>query len=113
MDARRWRSSTFSGGDLLALLSPGQALAGDASPARSSRGRRRYIVKKVETVQGLAHTNLIVSNDDAQALATEDAASRILKKCRVIVIVNSPIGGVEGSTGRGSGRTRPSHCPAS
>lgn len=86
-DARRWRSSAAAGSDLMAFLSPTQALADDGAPARS-HGRRRYIVKRVENAQGPARTNLVVSNADAQALASEDAASRILKKCRVIVIVN-------------------------
>lgn len=98
-DARHWRSSGAADSDLLSFLSPKNALAGDGTPGRS-RGRRRYIVKKVENAKGLARTNLVVSNADAQALTTEDAASRILKKCRVIVIVNSPIGGVEGSVQR-------------
>ncbi|MFH1981070.1 MAG: hypothetical protein ABIL58_04445 [Pseudomonadota bacterium] len=96
VDASRWQSGTGTPSDLLALLSPAQALAEEETLPRAT-GRRRYIVKKVEGAEGLARTNLVVSNADAEALASEDVASRILKKCRVIVIVNSPIGGVEGA----------------
>jgi hypothetical protein len=94
--ARRWRSSRTVDESLLGWLSPTAALAQQpAAPA--SKGRRRYIVKKVTAAEGLSRTNLVISDRDAQALAKEDAASQILKKCRVIVIVNSPIGGVEGA----------------
>jgi hypothetical protein len=96
VDARHWSGRADGVERFLARLSPAEALAQDNSPV-TSKGRRRYIVKKVESADGLARTNLVVSNRDAQALATEDAASQILKKCRVIVIVNSPIGGVEGA----------------
>lgn len=59
--------------------------------------RRSYIVKDVKGVQGLAKTNLVISAEDAAKLKAEDSSSRILKKCRVVVIVSSPIGGVEGT----------------
>jgi hypothetical protein len=42
------------------------------------------------------NTNLLISAADTQDLKSEDASSQILKQCRVIVIVSSPIGGVEG-----------------
>jgi hypothetical protein len=45
----------------------------------------------------LAKTNLLVNAEDAKALQVEDASSQILKKCRVVVIVSSPVGGVEGA----------------
>lgn len=95
-DSRHLSGNAATLDGLLALLSPARALAEETTPPQSS-GRRRYIVKKVENVEGLARTNLVVSNADAQALAAEDTASLILKKCRVIIIVNSPIGGVEGA----------------
>ena len=44
------------------------------------------------------NTNLLISDTDTRQLKSEDASSRILKQCRVIVIVSSPIGGVEGKT---------------
>lgn len=102
VEARHWQSRRSPVIDLLEHLSPPDALAQDPAPVQSRR--RRYIVKKVENTDGLARTNLVVSNTDAQALAAEDAASDILKNCRVIVIVNSPIGGVEGA---GGGHQRP------
>jgi hypothetical protein len=82
-------------GNLLALLAPASALAEEPEP--KTPGRKRYIIKKVKNIEGLKKTNLVVTNSDAQALKSEDNASRILKRCRVIVIVSSPIGGVEGS----------------
>ncbi len=69
-----------------------------ATPPRQRREKRgQYIVKNVTGVQGLARTNLVISSRDAMALKAEDAASRILRKCRVLVIVSSPIGGIEGA----------------
>ncbi|MFO7606829.1 MAG: hypothetical protein R6W72_11070 [Desulfurivibrionaceae bacterium] len=69
-----------------------------ATPPRQRRQKReQYIVKSVTGVQGLARTNLVISSRDAMALKAEDAASRILRKCRVLVIVSSPIGGIEGA----------------
>jgi len=59
--------------------------------------RGRYIVKNAKDVQGLAKTNLVISAEDAAELQAEDANSQILKKCRVVVVVSSPIGGIEGS----------------
>jgi hypothetical protein len=71
--------------------------AGPAAPRTTPRKRReRYIVKDVQTVQGLAKTNLVISARDAAHLRAEDSSSRILRRCRVLVIVSSPIGGSEG-----------------
>jgi len=70
-----------------------EAVAGD----NEKRTRRKnYIVKDVKEAQGLMNTNLLISDTDTRQLKSEDASSRILKQCRVIVIVSSPIGGVEG-----------------
>ena len=71
-----------------------------AEERQRRRKRRRYIVQDVKAVQGLAKTNLVVSAKDAKKLKAEDSASRILKKCRVVVIASSPIGGVEGAIPR-------------
>jgi hypothetical protein len=75
------------------LLSPPQALAQDGIIKKK---RKRFIVKKAAGLQGLSKTNLVISQKDAMALQAEDSASQILKNCRVIVIVSSPVGGVEG-----------------
>jgi hypothetical protein len=75
------------------LWSTPEAAAGEKGGPKK---RRRYIVTDVAAVQGLARTNLVISEQDAERLRAEDAASRILKRCRVIVIVSSPTGGVEG-----------------
>ncbi|NTV14662.1 MAG: hypothetical protein HGA96_12150 [Desulfobulbaceae bacterium] len=77
------------------------APAGEAEvePARPGgrQKRGRYIVKNAKDVQGLAKTNLVISAEDALELQAEDANSQILKKCRVVVVVSSPIGGIEGA----------------
>jgi hypothetical protein len=56
----------------------------------------KYIVKDVAQVQGLKKTNLVISEADAREIKDEDASSRILKKCRVIVVVSGSAGGIEG-----------------
>jgi len=76
-----------------AFLSVQQAFAEEKTKRRK---RRRYIVKQVKEAQGLMRTNLVISENDARQLTEEDASSQILKKCRVIVIAASPIGGIEG-----------------
>lgn len=64
--------------------------------AGSRTKRPRYIVTSARQVRGMARTNLVISNYDAQRLRQEDAASKILKECRVIIITSAPIGGIEG-----------------
>lgn len=67
------------------------------APKAGRQKRGRYIVKNAKDVQGLAKTNLVISAEDALELQAEDANSQILKKCRVVVVVSSPIGGIEGA----------------
>lgn len=76
----------------------GPAVAAESEAPRAERQKRgRYIVKNAKEVQGLAKTNLVISAEDALELQAEDANSQILKKCRVVVVVSSPIGGIEGA----------------
>jgi hypothetical protein len=83
------------------IPTPGQAPAPPAveetAPPLKRQKRGRYIVAEVKDVQGLAKTNLVVSSADAMELRAEDANSQILQKCRVVVLVSSPIGGIEGA----------------
>lgn len=65
-------------------------------PKAERKPRGKYIVVDAQNVEGLSKTNLVVSAEDAKTMKAEDASSQILKKCRVVVIVSSPIGGVEG-----------------
>jgi hypothetical protein len=67
------------------------------APRGGRQKRGKYIVKDAKNVQGLAKTNLVLSAEDAMELQAEDANSQILKKCRVVVVVSSPIGGIEGA----------------
>jgi hypothetical protein len=78
---------------LLAVLNTKEALAQD--PKRRKR-RAQYIVKDVKAAQGLLKTNLVISAQDAQHILAEDSSNKVLKNCRVIVILSSPIGGIEG-----------------
>lgn len=73
------------------LLNPvGQAWA------EQRQRRPRYIVANAQQAQGITRTNLVISSADAARLRQEDAASQILKNCRVIVITSAPVGGIEG-----------------
>lgn len=79
---------------LARLFGPSSAMAQE----KSERKRQaRYIVKDVTQVQGLRRTNLVISEADAKDLKEEDGSSQILRKCRVIVVVSSSAGGIEGT----------------
>ena len=80
---------------LAKLIGPDDAWAEDKKKKR--KRRKKFIVKDVEKAQGLTKTNLIINEKDASNLKKEDNASGILKKCRVIVVLSSPLGGIEGS----------------
>lgn len=56
--------------------------------------RQNYIVKNVEQSSGLYRTNLVINDKDASDIKTADREHHVLQKCRVVVIVSSPIGGV-------------------
>lgn len=100
-DLKHLQSRHFPGSRIAELadlfLSPSPAIAQEGNIRKK---RRRFIVKKAAGLQGLSKTNLVISQKDALALQAEDAASHILKNCRVIVIVSSPVGGVEGQLPR-------------
>jgi hypothetical protein len=76
-----------------AFLSARHAFAGNDT---KKRRRRRFVLMEVQESRGLMKTNLVIGENDARRLKAEDTSSQILKKCRVIVISGSPIGGVEG-----------------
>ncbi len=85
---------------VLSGLGPSPAIAQEGKEEKQDRSRRRkrrkYVVKDVKAAQGLMKANLVVSEGDARDLKEVDVSSRILKKCRVIIVVNSPLGGIEG-----------------
>ncbi len=88
--------------NLWAWLTVDNALAGndpiDASqPKKKRKKRKKLIVKEVLASQGLMKTNLVISEKDARELISGQGAAKILKKCRVIIVVSPPFGGVEGS----------------
>ncbi|MGD8366735.1 MAG: hypothetical protein PVG78_03755 [Desulfobacterales bacterium] len=63
-------------------------------------GPGRTIVKEVVSIRGAGGTDLVVSENDAKSIAAEDALSRILRRCRVIILMPHPDVRIE--TGRGS-----------
>ena len=78
---------------LRGLFSPQVARAEER---RKRKRRGRYIIKNVKRAEGLMRANLVISESDARGIRAEDASSQILKKCSVIIIVSSAIGGIEG-----------------
>lgn len=103
----RYVTSTLSGRQIQSAWKNDQALLAQVvelfTPARvfaqspgKTRQRRKLIVKTVEEASGLLNTNLVISARDAEDLQKEDASSKILKECRVIIVAVSPIGGIEG-----------------
>jgi hypothetical protein len=77
----------------LDLVSPDAA---QAQEIQKRKKRGKYIITDVQEVQGLMKTNVVISESDARSIREEDASNQILKKCRVIVIVSSSLGGIEG-----------------
>jgi hypothetical protein len=77
---------------LRALVSPTAAWAGETKKKR----RTGFVLTNAKATQGLKKTNLIISKQDARRIQQEDASNNILKDCRVIVVVSSTLGGVEG-----------------
>lgn len=75
------------------LFSARDAMAGEK---KKRKRRRRFIIKDVRKARGLNKTNLVISEEDAKKLKKEEVSGKILKKCKVIVVVNSSIGGIEG-----------------
>ena len=75
------------------LFSPRIARA-EEKPKRKKR--QKFIIKNVTQAEGLMKTNLVISERDAMDIKKEDVSSKILKNCRVVVIVSSSLGGIEG-----------------
>ena len=84
------------------LTRAGQLLPVDEAFAADKKRRRRgrYIVKDVKHIEGLTKTNLVVSAADATSMKSEDLSSKVLKNCRVLVVISSPVGGIEGQLER-------------
>lgn len=74
------------------------AYAADTNRVRHKR--QQYIVMDVKNTQGLKNTNLVVSEADANRLRADDNVTKILQKCRVVVLVSGNVGGVEGRLGQ-------------
>ncbi len=81
----KWQAALF------AWLSPA-----DAQAQTKKKRRGQLIVRQVQGAEGLMRTNLVVSEADAVMLKAEDQASQMLKNCRVVIVMDAPIGGIEG-----------------
>lgn len=100
----RYVVTNRSAGDIVSAIDPDRlpfVSFFDAWPAvawaeeRAPRVKRQnYIVKDVEQSSGLYRTNLVINDRDASDIKTADREHQVLQKCRVVVIVSSPIGGV-------------------
>ncbi len=76
------------------VFSPDSAYAAENDGRRKKRGQ--YLVKNVQDASGLYKTNLVINEQDARDIKSEDRTGEILKNCRVIVVMSSPLGGIEG-----------------
>ncbi len=79
------------------------------NPSTSSRKRRqgyRPLVVNAVGAEGTLKANLIVSDEDAAKLKAVDQKTGALKQCRVVVVVSSEIGGVEGNRKDEGGRMK-------
>jgi hypothetical protein len=75
------------------LWGPASAWAQGSNPPPK---RGHYIIKNVQQTQGPDRTTLVISAADARALQSDPETNQALQKCRVIVVVSSSVGGVEG-----------------
>ncbi len=82
---------------------PGEEPAPAADPNASRfarrRGPRSYRLK-ASAASGSLKADVVLSKEDADRLEASPATSRLLRECRVLIIVESPVGGVEGIRGR-------------
>lgn len=76
------------------VFTPDSAYADDLDARRKKRGQ--YVVKDVQDASGLYKTNLVINEQDARGIKSDDKTGEILRNCRVIVVVSSPLGGIEG-----------------
>ena len=81
---------------VLNMLQSSPAWAQEGENQKKKRGS--YILTNIKQIQGLRKTNLVISEGDAKILKQEDSSSKILKQCRVIIVVSSSVGGIEGSS---------------
>jgi len=70
-----------------------------SNPLVTRKGPRPYKLKAASST-GSLKADIILSKADAERLEKTPGAAAALKDCRVIVIVESPVGGVEGVRGR-------------
>jgi hypothetical protein len=70
----------------------------EATEQNKPKRRQGYkpLVVKAAGADGKLKTNLIVSAEDAQRIVDADDATNALKECRVVVVVSSEAGGIEG-----------------
>lgn len=68
----------------------------DSAKAKRRQGYKPVVIKATGTDGSAIKANLVVSEEDAKKLQQIDKATGALKQCRVVVVVSSEIGGLEG-----------------
>lgn len=70
--------------------------AGDASKTKRRQGYKPLVVKAAGADGKTIKANLVISEEDARKLQQLNQSTGALKQCRVVVVVSSEIGGLEG-----------------
>ncbi|HSP05524.1 MAG TPA: hypothetical protein VLR94_00015, partial [Acidobacteriota bacterium] len=70
--------------------------AADSAKAKRRQGYKPLVVKATGADGKAIKANLVVSEEDARKLQQLDQATGALKQCRVVVVVSSEVGGLEG-----------------
>ncbi|HJZ12540.1 MAG TPA: hypothetical protein VJ521_10340, partial [Acidobacteriota bacterium] len=71
----------------------------EGEPVKEKTKRRQGYKPLVVTAAeagGTLQTNLIISEEDAKKLKAVDDKTNVLKECKVVVVVSSEVGGLEG-----------------
>jgi outer membrane biosynthesis protein TonB len=69
---------------------------GDAAKPKRRQGYKPLVVKAAGAEGANIKANLVISEEDARRLQELNKATGALKECRVVVVVSSEIGGLEG-----------------
>jgi hypothetical protein len=75
-----------------------------AAPKQKRRQGYKPLVVSAADAEGKLKANLIISEEDAAKIKAVDEKTGALKQCRVVVVVSSEVGGLEGRV-----RRSPSH----
>lgn len=71
--------------------------AGNGKPAKKPRRRRRRFACRAQSSAGKLKANIVISRKDAKKIIKADKKAEFFRKANVYVIMDSSIGGTEGS----------------